>query len=75
MAIGQVTVPWLPGYAVGVVDDLATGSPMGKVVTGPEKSVQRASLMLLSSATCFTCGDRRRRHVGRHDGTRRETHA
>jgi hypothetical protein len=43
MAIGQVTVPWLPGYAFGVGADLATGSPMGKVVGGPEKSVQRAA--------------------------------
>jgi hypothetical protein len=43
MAIGQVTVPHLPGYAFGVGADLATGSPMGKVVTGPEKSVQRAA--------------------------------
>jgi hypothetical protein len=43
MAIGQVSVPWLPGYNFGVGADLATGSPMGKVVAGPEKSVQRAA--------------------------------
>src|SRR5690348_10804785 len=36
MAIGQVTAPFLPGYAFGVGADLATGSPMGKT------SVQRA---------------------------------
>lgn len=43
MAIGQVSVPYLPGYAFGVGADLATGSPMGKVVTGAETSVQRAA--------------------------------
>ncbi|MFG3596475.1 PASTA domain-containing protein [Bradyrhizobium sp. RDI18] len=43
MAIGQVTVPFLPGYAFGVGADLATGSPMGRVVTGAEASVQRAA--------------------------------
>ena len=43
MAIGQVTVPYLPGYDFGVGADLATGSPMGKVVTGSETTVQRAS--------------------------------
>lgn len=42
MAIGQVTVPYVPGYAFGVGADFATGSPMGKVVIGPESPVERA---------------------------------
>lgn len=43
MAIGQVTVPYLPGYAFGVGADLATGSPMGKVVNAPESPIARAA--------------------------------
>ncbi|RWO22126.1 PASTA domain-containing protein [Mesorhizobium sp.] len=43
MAIGQVTVPYRPGYAFGVGADLATGSPMGKVVSAPETAVPRAA--------------------------------
>lgn len=43
MAIGQITVPYKPGYAFGVGADLATGGPMGKVVTGTESSVQQAA--------------------------------
>lgn len=42
MANRQVTVPYLPGYSFGVGADLATGSPMGKVVTGAQTSVQNA---------------------------------
>jgi|GEM_PF-2028775 hypothetical protein len=40
MAIGQVTVPYIPGYDFGIGADLATASPLGKVVTGAETTVQ-----------------------------------
>jgi hypothetical protein len=43
MAIGQVTVPHINGYDFGVGADLATGSPMGKVVVGPPTPVERAA--------------------------------
>jgi hypothetical protein len=43
MTIRQVTVPYRPGYNFGVSADLATGSPMGKVVEGESKKVQGAA--------------------------------
>jgi hypothetical protein len=43
MAIGQVTVPYIGGYDFGVGADLATGSPMGKVVNAPASPVDQAS--------------------------------
>jgi len=43
MAIGQVTVPYLPGYDFGVGAELATGSPMGKAVIGEATPVERTA--------------------------------
>jgi len=43
MAIGQITVPYRPGYDFGVGAVLATGSPMGKVVTGDATPVENAA--------------------------------
>lgn len=42
MAIGQVTVPYINGYDFGIGADLATGSPMGKVVSAPASPVDQA---------------------------------
>lgn len=42
MAIGQVTVPYVRGYDFGVGADLATGSPMGKVVNAAASPVDEA---------------------------------
>jgi hypothetical protein len=42
MAIVQVTVPYVNGYDFGVGADLATGSPMGKVVNAPASPVDQA---------------------------------
>jgi hypothetical protein len=42
MAIGQVTVPYRPGYDFGVGADLATGGPMGKAVIGTESMVENS---------------------------------
>jgi hypothetical protein len=43
MALVQVTVPYAKGYDFGVGADLASGSPMGKVVQGAESTVQGAA--------------------------------
>lgn len=43
MAIGQVTVPFKNDYNFGVGADLATGSPMGKVVNAPAVPVEQAT--------------------------------
>ena len=43
MAVHQITVPYLPGYDFGVGADLASGSPMGKVVDGAATTVQQAA--------------------------------
>jgi hypothetical protein len=43
MTVHQITVPYLPGYDFGVGADLASGSPMGKVVDGAATTVQQAS--------------------------------
>jgi hypothetical protein len=42
MALVQVTVPYRDGYDYGVGADLATGSPMGKVVDGAYSGVENA---------------------------------
>lgn len=42
MAVHQITVPYLPGYDFGIGADLASGSPMGKVVQGAATTVQQA---------------------------------
>jgi len=42
MAIHQITVPYLRGYDFGIGADLASGSPMGKVVDGAATPVQQA---------------------------------
>lgn len=42
MALRQVTVPWVRGYNAGVGADLASGSPMGKVVAGEATPVTGA---------------------------------
>src|SRR6185503_6445007 len=42
MAIHQLTVPYTPGYDFGVGVDLASGSPMGKVVGGEATEVAQA---------------------------------
>jgi hypothetical protein len=42
MALVQITVPYRDGYDYGVGADLATGSPMGKVVGGAFSGVEDA---------------------------------
>ena len=42
MAVTQVTVPYINGYNFGVGADLASGSPMGKVVDGAPTGVTAA---------------------------------
>lgn len=42
MAINQVTVPYLRGYDFGIGADLASGSPMAKVVEGAVSPVENA---------------------------------
>ncbi|NJM76867.1 MAG: hypothetical protein HC852_15125 [Acaryochloridaceae cyanobacterium RU_4_10] len=42
MALTQATVPYQPGYNYGVGADLASGSPMGKVVGGSVSGVENA---------------------------------
>jgi hypothetical protein len=43
MALFQVTVPYRPSYDYGIGADLATGSPMGKVVEGEISGVGNAA--------------------------------
>jgi hypothetical protein len=42
MALHQVTVPFIDGYDFGIGADLATGSPMGKVVSSAPSGVEHA---------------------------------
>jgi len=42
MPLHQITVPYTPGYDFGVGADLASGSPMAKVVDGAATTVQQA---------------------------------
>jgi hypothetical protein len=42
MAIRQITVPWTPGYDIGVGADLASGSPMNSPVKPDATPVDRA---------------------------------
>lgn len=42
MAVQQIMVPYRPGYEFGIGADLATGSPMGKVVQGEISGVHDA---------------------------------